>query len=188
MNILIISSSVRPGRKSHWAALGLQKYIEKSSEVEVRMIDLMQYPLPLLASTFPSQTDPEPQMDFLNSELNWADAMVFVSPEYNGSYSPALKNFIDIFAKGPFKDKPIGVCSVTSGGMGGMRGALQMQQLVLAIYAFPMPEMLLVPKVAEQFSTEGELINPAYEAKLEVFSQKLQWFTQRLKQQISVST
>ena len=186
MNILIISSSVRPGRKSHRAALGLQKYIQSSADVEVRVIDLLQFPLPLLAATFGSHDTPDAQMEYLNSELHWADAMIFVSPEYNGSYSSALKNFVDTFAKGPFKDKPIGVCSVTSGGMGGMRGALQMQQLVLAIFAFPMPEMLLVPKVAELFSSEGELMIPAYEAKLEVFSQKLQWFTQRLMDQTSI--
>lgn len=182
MNILIISSSVRPGRKSHRAALGIQKYIQNSAEVEVRVIDLLQFPLPLLAATFGSHDEPDAQMEYLNSELHWADAMIFVSPEYNGSYSSALKNFVDTFAKDPFKDKPIAVASVTSGELGGMRAALQMQALVLAIFAFPMPEMLLTPKVSEQFSAEGELINPAYEAKLEVFSQKLQWFTKRLMQ------
>ncbi|MEM6347946.1 MAG: NAD(P)H-dependent oxidoreductase [Bacteroidota bacterium] len=182
MNILIISSSVRPGRKSHWAALGVQKYLQQSSDTEVRMIDLMEYPLPLLESTFGAQKEPDPQVEFLNSELHWADAMVFVSPEYNGSYSSALKNFVDTFAKAPFQDKPIGVCSVTTGPLGGMRGALQMQQLVLAIFGFPMPNMLLVPKVAEQFATDGSLLNPAYEAKMEGFCQKLLWFTKRMMQ------
>ncbi|MEL7531751.1 MAG: NADPH-dependent FMN reductase [Bacteroidota bacterium] len=182
MNILIISSSVRTTRKSHWAALGVQKYLQQSSELEVRMLDLMEYPLPLLDATFGAQKDPKPQTEFINSELHWADAMIFVSPEYNGSYSSALKNFVDTFAKGPFKDKPIGVCSVTTGGMGGMRGALQMQTLVLAVYAFPMPEMLLVPKVAEQFGEDGSLLNEAYEAKMAVFSQKLVWFTKRMLQ------
>ncbi|MEL6589272.1 MAG: NAD(P)H-dependent oxidoreductase [Bacteroidota bacterium] len=187
MNILIISSSVRPGRNTHRATLGIAKHLQNSSEVEAQVLDLMDHPLPLLEATFGSLESPSEELQALQAQLEWADAMIFVSPEYNGTFSSALKNFVDTFAKGPFMDKPIGVCSVSTGPGGGIRGALQMQSLVLAIFAFPIPQMMLVPRVKQVFDEEGNLLDEGFQTKIDSFSQKLIWFTKRMLREEKVS-
>lgn len=102
--------------------------------------------------------------------------MLFVSPEYNGSYTAALKNMTDHFSKAEFSKKAIGVVSVSSGAMGGIRGALHMQQLVLALFAYPIPQMMLVPDVQDKFNAEGELTDEAFAKKLDAYLKDYLWF------------
>jgi NAD(P)H-dependent FMN reductase len=68
--------------------------------------------------------------DDIQEKLDQADASVFLSPEYHGSYSGALKNAVDYFST-EFRRKPIGVVAVGAGRMGGINASTEMQQLVL---------------------------------------------------------
>jgi NAD(P)H-dependent FMN reductase len=54
-----------------------------------------------------------------------ADAVVFVSPEYNSAPTPLLKNVIDWVtrvSKRPLEGKPVGLMSATPGSGGGVEG------------------------------------------------------------------
>ncbi len=180
MKITIISSSVRIGRQSHQVAEELQRRIEKQSGADVSLIDLAQYEIPLLASVLAKHPNPPADVVKIGAELNKADAMIFVSPEYNGGYSSALKNLVDYFPKSTYADKPIALASVSSGGMGGIRGALQMQQLILALGGFPLPKMLLVSKVKDRFDNQGQLTDQGFIKKFDDFLSRFLWFAEAI--------
>ena len=48
--------------------------------------------------------------------------LLLVTPEYNGSYTPALKNLFDHFPKQ--SRKPFGIVTASPGALGGMRAGI----------------------------------------------------------------
>ena len=191
MKVAIISSSVRIGRQSHQVAVALQRMLSQREEVTVCLIDLAAYQIPHMESVLAKHPDPPEDLVKIGDQLQGADAMIFVSPEYNGGYSSALKNVVDFFPKSIYADKPIGVAAVSAGGLGGMRAALQMQQLVLALWGFPTPQMLLVSNVRDRFDEAGRLFDEDLGKKMDAFLDKLIWFSEAIvekKQKIDVDT
>ncbi len=76
---------------------------------------------------------------------------------------------IDIFGAAEFADKPIGVASVSTGILGGIKAALSLQQIILSINGYPFPKMLLTGEVDKQVDSTGNALNPVYERKVETF-------------------
>ncbi len=178
MNIAILSASTRMGRQTHKVALGLQKYLQPFDHLQSVLVDLMEYKIPLFEETLTRHPDPSDALRELGAILARADAMLFVTPEYNGSYSPALKNAVDHFNKTEFARKAIGIVTVTNGAMGGIRAGLALQHLIPALFAYVVPQMLLVPGVQTKFDDEGNLIDPAFEKNVANFTREFLWLAE----------
>lgn len=170
MKIGIVSSSTRKGRKSHRVALALVNAVTKAGH-EAILIDLLELPLGYLTERiqFLPEEERNANMIKLNETFSATDSLIFVSPEYNGGYSSALKLTVDVMERSCFMGKVIGVASVSDGVLGGIRAALLLQQQVLALQAYPQPQMLTVPEVDKQFDEQGELINPDFEKRMSSF-------------------
>ena len=177
MNIVIISGSTRIGRLSHRATVELGKRMAKRG-ISAEIIDLAEYRLPILENVANKNTT-NAHIQAFAKKLNEADAMIFVSPEYHGSYSGALKNALDYVWK-EFAKKPIGVVTATTGKFGGVNASTQMQLLILSLGAFPMPYKLLVPFVDEVFNENGELIDEGTAKSFEKFITDFMWFAEAL--------
>lgn len=186
MRIAIISSSTRTGRMSHRVSLALHALIAQRNANEVDMIDLISFDIPLFDEVLAKHPNPPADLIEISKRLQKADAILFVSPEYNGSYSPALKNLVDYLGKAEFSKKAIGIVSVSNGVLAGMRGALQMQQLVLAMFGFPLPQMLLVPQVHLKFEESGTVIDAEFAKKMDGFLNEYLWFAEAIVKAKSV--
>lgn len=173
MNIVIISGSTRTGRLSHHATVELHRRMALQG-ISSEIIDLAEYNLPVFEDTASKHKNPTPQLATFAKKLDAADAMIFVSPEYHGSYSGALKNAIDYVWK-EFSKKPIGVVTATTGKFGGINASTQMQLLVLSLGAFPMPYKLLVPDVDKAFEN-GVLIHEPTAKSFDKFITEFMWF------------
>ncbi len=175
MKIVIMSGSVRKGRKSHQVALELQKRL-KASQQQVRVIDLAVARLPVLEEErFSKHPSPTAAMVDIHNQLNEADAIIFLSPEYHGSYTGALKNAIDYYWS-EFQKKPIGVVATSAGGFGGINTSTQLQQLVLSMGAYPMPLKLLVPNVQLAFDEHGNLKDELIAKNIDKYVAEFIWF------------
>ena len=180
MNILIISGSVRTGRKSHDVAVELQKRFIGHGLMDTHILDLAAYSLPVLEEKYLPGSDAMPEgLAEIQEQLDKADAMIFLSPEYHGSYSGALKNALDYFWK-EFARKPIGVVAVASGKFGGINASTEMQQLVLSLGGFPMPFKLLIPTVQHVFDEEGKLIDEFLSKSFDKFVHEYAWFAEAI--------
>lgn len=168
--IAIVSTSTRTGRKSHRLALALIKKIETSGQKAV-LIDLNAHPLPVFTERFAFLTESERTENMIKiaEKLQESKAIVFVTPEYNGSISNGLKNLIDLYGKAEFAGKPIGVATASTGILGGIRAAQQLQLNILGIQGYPQPQMLTVGEIDKQLDEEANLINPAFESKISSF-------------------
>ncbi|TAH21446.1 MAG: NADPH-dependent oxidoreductase [Cytophagales bacterium] len=178
MNIVIISGSTRTGRLSHQATVELHRRMALQG-ISAEIIDLAEYNLPMLEDTASKHKNPPPLLATFAQKLDAADAMVFVSPEYHGSYSGALKNALDYVWK-EFSKKPIGVVTATTGKFGGINASTQMQLLILSLGAFPMPYKLLVPDVDKAFDASGTLTNETTAKSFEKFISEFMWFAKAI--------
>lgn len=174
----VVSASTRPGRLSHHVALHLVAKL-KARKIESELIDLMTGNPPNYQQSVTQDGTPASLTD-LGSQVDRSKGLIWVSPEYNGSYTGALKNLIDMCPKSYFNDKAIGISSVSSGGIGGMRGALKMQHLALATFAIPSPAMLLVGQVQTKFDKEGTLLDEDYSDKVASFLDSYLWLYHKL--------
>lgn len=178
MHIAILSASTRINRMSHRVALGLEKAIQARTGHSVEVLDLAAYQFPIMEEILQKLSNPPDGLRDFADRVASADAHIFVSPEYNGSYTAALKNAVDYLKESEFSKKVIGVASVSTGGHGGMRAALAMQQLALGVSGFVIPQMLLVGSVGQRFDEIGNLTDPLFEKSLNAFLNNFLWLSE----------
>lgn len=179
MKIIIISSSTRKGRLSDRVALALKKNIQKSGH-EAEILDLMKVELPTFEGILSTLEDKDGKLKEIAKQLKAADGHIFLTPEYNGGISSGLKNFIDVFAKDPFAGKPIGVATASTGALGGIRAAYQLQQGILSIFGYPIPQMLTVGEMDKNLDEEGNIIQESFRPKIESFLNAYLGFVQKI--------
>lgn len=175
MKIVVFSSSIRKERKSTYIAKALVQSINDNSDHTAELIDLAKVRLPMMEQVERKTKNIPSVVRELGEKLNTADAMIFVTPEYNGSYAPALKNAVDYYSKAYYARKVIGTCAVSAGSFGGMRAALQIQQLILALRGYPNPQMLLVPNVEDALDADGKIINEEVIVSMNKFIKEFLW-------------
>jgi chromate reductase len=107
-------------------------------------------------------------------QVKAADALLFVTPEYNRSVPGVLKNAIDVgsrpYGKSVFQGKPGAVISVSPGALGafGANHHLRQSMVSLDVPMMQTPEAY-VGGAAALFDTEGKLVNDATRAFLTKF-------------------
>jgi len=121
-------------------------------------VDLRDYPLPLYDGDLEQAEGIPANAYAFSSLIGNADALLYVSPEYNGAYTPLLKNTIDwvtridrrVFAK------PTALASASPGGTGG-RSGLKVLRATLKHMAVPVIEEQFTLPYAKSALTHGEL-------------------------------
>lgn len=178
MRIEIISGSPRAKTVTYRLALFLQKTLQQRTGHEVGIIDLREHNLPLLEAVFPSVADTPPAYKPLAERMFAADAFILVTPEYNGSYTPAMKNLLDHFPKQ--SHKVFGIATASQGSLGGMRAAISLQQLIFALFGIGSPYMLVTPAVDKKFDEEGNLQDPSFQKSVDVFVKEFIWLAEKV--------
>ncbi len=181
MNIVVISGSPRPQRTSHQVALEVYNRLNTMDNVSVTLLDVKEANFPNLDYTFKNNVTSNETMKYFSEAIEASDGIIIVSPEYNGSFSGALKNTIDYFY-GEFSKKVIGVVSVSTGRAGGIRAVMDLQKLILALGAFPLPKYLTTPEVKNLFSN-GVLVDDKYAKQMDGFIEEFLWLTEAVKNQ-----
>jgi chromate reductase len=103
--------------------------------------------LPLYNADLDGENPPNP-VRVLKTAIASAEALLFVTPEYNYGLPGVLKNAIDWASRPAYqsvlKDKPAAIIS-TSGGGGGARAQQQLKTTLLATLTrvLPWPEVLV---------------------------------------------
>jgi NAD(P)H-dependent FMN reductase len=180
MKILIIAGSPRKQSVTFRVALFLRQYLTENTAHQVEIIDAKEWNLPLLQTVFKSvDTTPE-EWKPLSEKMFSANSIILVSPEYNGSYSPVMKNLLDHFPKQ--YHKPFGIVTASTGAMGGIRAAQQMQLLAMALFGIASPYMLIVPHVEKRFDKEGKLLDQAFFNNAHNFITEFLWLAESIVQ------
>jgi NAD(P)H-dependent FMN reductase len=174
MKVTIVLGSARKGRQSHKIAHYLQHQLAARA-VETDLIDLAEDRLPLLEDSLGF----EELIQKIGARLAAADALIFVTPEYHGSFSGVLKNALDYFWA-EFQRKPIGVATVSSGRLGGINASTQLQHVILSLGAYPLPLKLLVPEIHNAFEASSNQLNDTITESARKFLDEFLWFAEAI--------
>jgi NAD(P)H-dependent FMN reductase len=178
MNIEIISSSPRQASLTHRVALHLQKSITAKTNHKVGLIDVREWNLGLLQNVFSTIENTPEKYKPLAERIFAANAFIVVSPEYNGSYSPALNNLFDHFPKQA--RKVFGLATASVGAMGGMRASQQLLLLVPGLFGIASPQLLVTPFVDKKFDSEGNLTDETFAKSVDVFVNEFLWLAEKI--------
>lgn len=180
MNIEIIAGSPREGSLSFRIAQHLHQELNTcASKHQTGLINLQQTQVPFIQKVWSSLEIVPPEFKELGRRMFGAQAFIIVSPEYNGGYSPAMKNLFDHFPKQ--RRKAFGICTGSDGALGGMRAAQQLLQLVPALYGIASPTMLIVPNMDLKFAPNGQLTDAAFCKKIHDFLTDFLWLAETLQ-------
>ena len=133
---------------------------------EVTDVDLASYDLPLYSAAIESGAFPA-DAERLKRLFAAQDGLLFVSPEYNGSVSPLLKNAIDwasrptgdegLVALVAYRGKAAAIMSASVSPFGGLRGLIHLRQILSTVQALVIPEQVLIPNAHAAFDESGAL-------------------------------
>jgi NAD(P)H-dependent FMN reductase len=181
MNIEIISGSPRENSVTHRVALFLQQFLTAHTNHKVHILDVKEWNLPLLQNVFNSVEATPEEFKPLSKHMFEANAFILVTPEYNGSYTPAMKNLLDHYPKQTHK--AFGIVTASPGIMGGIRATQQMQLLINALFGIASPYMLVVGGVDKKFDETGRLIDENFQKSIDVFVKEFLWLVESLQPQ-----
>ena len=179
MNIEIVSGSPRRDSVTHRVVLFLQKHLQEHATHNIGVIDVRDWDLDVLQQEIYRAAETAPiQLKPLVQRMFTADAFILVTPEYNGSYTPALKNLFDHFPKQ--SHKTFGIVTASPGAFGGIRASQQLQLLINALFGIGSPHMLITPHVDKRFDADGNLLDSSFQKNVEVFVSEFLWLAEHV--------
>jgi chromate reductase len=138
-----ISGSLRKGSYNTAALRTASELLPEGMMLEIA--DIAEFPLyneDVRQAGFP------PPVQKLRDQIAAADALLFVTPEYNYSVSGVLKNAIDWASRPPnqpFDGKPVGIMGATASLWGTTRAQYHLRQSCVYLNMLPVnkPEVLI---------------------------------------------
>lgn len=129
-----------------------------------------------------------PQVQRFRDQLAAADAILFVTPEYNYSIPGVLKNAIDWASRPPsqpFDNKPVAMMGASGGVLGTARAQYQLRQMLVFLNAFPLnkPEVM-IGAAQTKFDEAGKLTDEQTKEFIRSLLDALANWTNRLKQPV----
>ena len=147
----------------------------RAAGVEVNVIDLKSFPLPLFDEDLEAADGPPAQALELKRLMIEHDGFLISSPEYNSSLSAVLKNAIDWVSRpaegqppmAAFVGKAAALMSASPGALGGLRGLVHLRAILSNMQVLVLPDQVAIPKAFEAFSGEGCLNDERQQGKTE---------------------
>ncbi len=147
MKLTIISASQRTPSQSAKVA----NYIAATNQgfTDIHHIELCKQQLPMWDGDDASKLDLHSDWLAINEQLNTADALVLVTPEWGGTASPLLKNLLMMAEASDTGHKPVLIVSVVD----GISGAYPIAELRMNAFSnnklVAIPDHLIIRNVEE---------------------------------------
>ena len=146
-----------------------------------RYVELRDYPMPLYDGDLEVAEGMPDSVRQLREVIQNADALAIASPEYNGSFSPLVKNVVDWLSRPVPGERPLavyngkvaGLLSGSPGQGGGRRGLRHLRELLEMIGVRVIAEEVIIPRASQAFDREGRLTREADAELLGLWSRAL---------------
>jgi len=176
LTIPVVLGSVRHGRQSERPAHLL---VERLTALgcQAPLVDLRELDLPIYGQNV--DADELTAVHSLQATMAAGDAAVVLTPEYNHSFTSAVKNAID-FLHTELRRKPVAVCGLSGGGLGGARAVEQLKLVLIELHAIPIRDSVYFSDARGLFDAAGVLARPEYVARIDDLINELIWYTRAL--------
>ncbi|MBD3248424.1 NADPH-dependent FMN reductase [Candidatus Woesearchaeota archaeon] len=172
--IPIILGTARRGRQSEKAAKYMLEKVKKA-KIKTGFLDVRDY---RIRATDNTQKIPKAQK--LGPKIKRADGVIIVSPEYNHGYPGELKMMMDMLYK-QFHNKPVGICGVSAGGLGGARMVQMLRQVCIAFHMVPINSAVYFSNIQDLFDSKGNIKDKTYHERAEGFLDELVMYAKKLR-------
>lgn len=164
VKIIAFDGSGRKGSTNH-LMLEVVAQGARHAGAEVSIINLRDYTIPLYDGDLEANEGLPDDVLKLKKIFDEHQAILIASPEYNGSFTPLLKNTLDWLSRPApgdtplkqFKGKPVGLVSTSPGKFGGLRGLYQLQHVMFVLQTLVLPDIIAVGGAYEAFDEKGQL-------------------------------
>jgi len=156
-------------RKNSFSTNTLSKVLEIISvkyKTEARLVNLFETQLPIYR---PSPKFDNENVKKVTNDVNWANVFVLASPDYHGSMSGTMKNFLDFFWK-EFSGKTFGY--IVSSHEKGLTVMDQMRTAVRQCYAWSLPYGISI-NGREDLGSDGKIVNSILQSRMEMLARDL---------------
>jgi NAD(P)H-dependent FMN reductase len=165
IRIVGVGGSMREGSFSTLAVKMVLDLSKNNYGAETNLVDLRQTKLPIYNPDDSSHNN----IQKMGHLLKWADSFVLASPDYHGSMSGIMKNFLDHFWE-EFAGKTFGyICASHEKGLTVMD---QMRTAVRQCYGWSMPYGVSI-NGEEDFNDKAEIINNSLDRRLKMLARDL---------------
>jgi chromate reductase, NAD(P)H dehydrogenase (quinone) len=169
LKILVIPGSLRTG--SHNAKLAAAAaYQLAQANVEVTRLSLADFPLPIYDGDLQSKSGVPKHAVNLKRMIGAHHGVLMVTPEYNSSVPPLLKNAIDWVSRvhdahevrsQVFHGRAFAIAAASENRLGGTRALAALRLILAACRAMVIPNQLALPFAGEAYDDMDRLKHPA---------------------------
>ena len=180
IKILGIAGSLREGSYNRGVLRAAAGLVPEGAEIEIFDID------GFLGFSQDLEAQPPAKVTEFKTKIREADAILFVTPEYNYSIPGVLKNAID-WASRPYGDsawsgKPAAIMGASIGGIATARAQYHLRQVMVFLDMHPLnhPEVM-IGNCADKFNEAGELTDEGTKQYISKQLDALVAWTRKLK-------
>jgi chromate reductase, NAD(P)H dehydrogenase (quinone) len=169
LKILVIPGSLRTGSlNARLAATAAYQFAQ--ADAEVTRISLGDFPLPIYDGDLQSKSGVPKNAINLKRMIGAHHGVLIVTPEYNSSVPPLVKNTIDWVtrvqdapeARGQvFRETPFAIAAASGGRLGGTRALAALRLILSACHATVIPNQLALSFADQAYDDMDRLKHPA---------------------------
>lgn len=187
--IMVFAGSIRSGSyNARLAALAAKELALAGADVT--HISLVDYPMPIYDGDLEARSGPPPHAVQLKQMMMRHQGVFVVSPEYNASITPLLKNAIDWISRvregrepplPAYRNRVFAIGGASDGQHGAMRSLLALRQVLeIGCGALVLPEQIAVNKASGAFDDMDNLKDEQMTGRLKAIVRRLIEVAQRL--------
>ena len=188
LKILVIPGSMRTG--SHNAKLAAQAAYEFAlGGVDATRLSLADYALPIYDGDLQAKSGVPKNAVNLKRMMAAHHGVLIVTPEYNSSIPPLVKNMIDWVSRVQdphevrgqvFRMRPFAIAAASEGRLGGTRALAALRLILSALQATVIPNQLALSFADQAYDDMDRLKNPADSDALKALVRQLIDVSQRM--------
>jgi chromate reductase, NAD(P)H dehydrogenase (quinone) len=188
LKILVIPGSLRSGSlNAKLAAVAAHALAQAGAEIT--RISLGDFPLPIYDGDLQNRSGVPKHAINLKRMISAHHGVLLVSPEYNASVSPLLKNAIDWVSRVQdphetrsqvFRERAFAIAAASQSRLGGARGLAALRLILTACHASVVPRQLALSFAHEAYDDMDRLKHPADSEALSALVRQLIDISQRM--------
>lgn len=180
IKVLGIAGSLRKESYNKWALKAAQLLAPEPIKIDI--FDIAGIPL----FNQDDERQPSQKLVEFKKAIQAADAILFVTPEYNYSIPGVLKNAIDAasrpYGESAWSGKPVAIMGASVGNIGTARAQYHLRQTFVFLNMYPVnqPEVM-IGNASQRFDQEGNLIDDTTANLIKQLLQNLAELTLKLR-------
>jgi NAD(P)H-dependent FMN reductase len=188
LKILVIPGSLRTGSlNAKLAAAAALEFAQAGAEVT--RISLSDFPLPIYDGDLQTKSGVPKNAVNLKRMMSAHHGVLIVTPEYNSSVPPLVKNTIDWVTRVQdphetrgqvFRERAFAIAAASENRLGGTRSLAALRLILSACHAMVIPNQLALSFAGEAYDDMDRLKHPPDAEALRAMVKQLIEFSQRM--------